>query len=160
MRFDCLPFTQNLHSSLRCLRKSLKLCDTSLHSLQVKRFSALGDSCLALAVFIITWSEITHILYINVFFFVIYVVYDWKHNVFICGAFQQYYDKQVFVKHEKAILPKFGQLPVVELDRNCHIFTLRPVILTYNQVSMNFRSNSLARTSSYFEKPLFFIYFA
>ena len=74
------------------------------------------------------------------------------------------------------ILAEFGQFLVAILAKtvkgtsfvavNCqwsnsaetvkrYIYTPRPFILAYNQISITFRSKVLARTSSYFEKPLF-----
>ena len=53
-----------------------------------------------------------------------------------------------------ANLTTSGRVFLIEMVKR-HIHGPRPFIWVYNQVSMTFRSNVLARTSSSFEKPLF-----
>ena len=106
---------------------------------------------------------------------------DCQYKFSLSTNFQ--YNKEVFVKHGKAptapqfergidylgyvhvlennnvwtflpILTNFRWLNLAETHKR-HIYTPRPFIWAYNQVSMTFHSKVVARTSTRFEKPLF-----
>ena len=71
-----------------------------------------------------------------------------------------YWQSRICLCFEKSqLLGIFGQLPVAESVKR-HIYTPRPVIWAYSQVSTTILSKETAWKSSCFEKPLFLDIFA